>query len=210
MEHLRSGQPEKYPNKNERDKNTPIHRAMRKYGVDNFKLEIIENCSIEELDEKEKFYISLFKSNDREFGYNLSNGGQKTFGLKGERHSQAKLTQEEVNEIKFLLKTTTLNSREIIAKYPKVKSTDLISQINTGRIWYDEKEKYPLRPTYYGSPGTKNPSAKFSKEQIIAIRKKYKNGAIINQLAKEYGVNFRTIKNIVNYISYKDIKEEEE
>ena len=36
LEHLRSGQPEKYCKKSERDSNTPIHKAMQKYGVENF------------------------------------------------------------------------------------------------------------------------------------------------------------------------------
>ena len=44
-EHIRSAQPEKYNKKSERDSNTPIHRAMQKYGIDNFEIQILEKCS---------------------------------------------------------------------------------------------------------------------------------------------------------------------
>jgi group I intron endonuclease len=47
---------------------------MREKGVDNFTFEILEKCSITELNEKEKFYINLYQSYD--FGYN-STGGNK-------------------------------------------------------------------------------------------------------------------------------------
>lgn len=55
--------------------NSPLNRAFNKYGLENFTFEIIEECSIEELDEKEIYYISLYKSNEDEFGYNLTSGG---------------------------------------------------------------------------------------------------------------------------------------
>ena len=53
-EHLRSGQPEKYAHKGKRDINTPIHKAMQKYGITNFSITILEECLPKELDEKEK------------------------------------------------------------------------------------------------------------------------------------------------------------
>lgn len=59
--------------------NNPLKRAFNKYGLENFDFEIIEECSIEELDEKEIYYISLYKSNEYEFGYNLTSGGGRCF-----------------------------------------------------------------------------------------------------------------------------------
>jgi group I intron endonuclease len=75
MEHLRSGQPEKYSIKSERDKNVPIHQAMQKYGIDNFEARVLEECERSKLDEKEKYWISHFNSNNKEIGYNLTEGG---------------------------------------------------------------------------------------------------------------------------------------
>ena len=45
---------------------------MREKGIDNFTFEILEKCSIAELNEKEKFYIDLYQT--YEFGLNGNKG----------------------------------------------------------------------------------------------------------------------------------------
>lgn len=52
-----------------------IGRAIRKYGEDKFYVELLEECLIEELNEREKYWISFFKATDNRFGYNMSIGG---------------------------------------------------------------------------------------------------------------------------------------
>ena len=42
--------------------NTPFYRALRKYGSNNFTFEIIEQCNVEELDDKEIQYIYQYNS----------------------------------------------------------------------------------------------------------------------------------------------------
>ena len=74
-----------------------IHKAMRKYGIDNFSFEVLEECDIERLDEREQYWIAYLDSMNREKGYNLVSGGQSNMALSGENHSQAKLTQKEVD-----------------------------------------------------------------------------------------------------------------
>jgi len=39
----------------------PINIALLKYGYSNFKLEILEFCDIDILEEREKYYMDLFK-----------------------------------------------------------------------------------------------------------------------------------------------------
>lgn len=56
--------------------NHKLARAFRKYGDENFIIEPIEECLIEELDEKEKYWIAFYKSTQDEFGYNISDGGE--------------------------------------------------------------------------------------------------------------------------------------
>ena len=55
----------------------PIIAAMRKYGMEHFKFEIIEDniSSKEELDQKEIMYIQQFNSLCSQNGYNLEHGG---------------------------------------------------------------------------------------------------------------------------------------
>ena len=56
----------------------PLYQSIRKYGTDNFKFEVICQyfcITIDELNEYEKYYIKLYKSTDRKYGYNITSGG---------------------------------------------------------------------------------------------------------------------------------------
>ena len=78
-----------------------LNSAFNKYGVENFKCELIVNCEINELDNYEKKYI--YDLNTRfPNGYNLTNGGQKCGFEKGK-----KIVLEE--EIKPSLETIMNN-----------------------------------------------------------------------------------------------------
>ncbi len=55
---------------------TFFHRAIRKYGVANIVSTVLfESAYREEALEKERDYISMFKSNEELYGYNLTSGG---------------------------------------------------------------------------------------------------------------------------------------
>lgn len=59
-----------------RDSQDLIHKAMRKYGFENFKFELIAFFdNFDGADMAEPFYIALYNSRDMEYGYNLSPGG---------------------------------------------------------------------------------------------------------------------------------------
>lgn len=51
-----------------------IHRAMRKYGINHFKVTEVENCSLEEVSEREKYWIKYYDSYNN--GYNETQGGE--------------------------------------------------------------------------------------------------------------------------------------
>jgi len=53
-----------------------IDRSINKYGSDNFICELIDTAnSLEELNQKEKYWIKYYNSTDRNIGYNLTLGG---------------------------------------------------------------------------------------------------------------------------------------
>jgi group I intron endonuclease len=54
---------------------TYLNKAILSYGEDKFIVEMIHKCPVDELNQWEKHYIALFKSNTREGGYNLTSGG---------------------------------------------------------------------------------------------------------------------------------------
>ena len=50
-----------------------VHKAMREEGIWNFTFELVEECSREQLNEREKYYIQFFST--EQMGYNQKAGG---------------------------------------------------------------------------------------------------------------------------------------
>lgn len=61
-------------------------RAIKKYGWNTFTHEILETgiASQDEANAKERFYIALYRSNEKKYGYNVQSGGQYTGELSKE------------------------------------------------------------------------------------------------------------------------------
>lgn len=61
-----------------------LYKAIRKYGLDNFKFEVVEQCDEPLLNDREKYYIALYRSyigwSDAR-GYNMSIGGEGQSGF---------------------------------------------------------------------------------------------------------------------------------
>jgi len=62
--------------KNDRSINMYIKRAIHKYGKQNFNISLLEECPIENLNEREKYWIAFYDSYNK--GYNLTLGGQQS------------------------------------------------------------------------------------------------------------------------------------
>jgi group I intron endonuclease len=70
---------------------TYLSKAIRKYGVENFKVETICKCNkIESLKVLEKYYIKKFKSKYPN-GYNLTDGGDGVFGYHHTEETKKKI-----------------------------------------------------------------------------------------------------------------------
>jgi len=112
----------------------PLYRAMRKYGLDNFSFEIIEECPQELLNEREKYWISYY--NTYYDGYNQTLGGQG-----------ASVVNPKITEIKQELKQFNLTIKQIADKYNL--SPQQLAAINNGRAHFDENESYPIRKNVF-------------------------------------------------------------
>ena len=112
----------------------PLYRAIRKYGLENFSFEVLEECDQKELDKKEQEYILFYNSFGD--GYNQNEGGTSC------SHMQ-KLSEEDISEIYDLLANSSLSQKDIANLY-KV-GMDVISTINNGKTRYHEGINYPIR-----------------------------------------------------------------
>ena len=74
----------------------PVDIAIHKYGKENFIFEVVEECSLEQLNQREEFWIQYYDS--YKMGYNCSKGGgQQSIGS---NNGRARLTEEDVVEIR--------------------------------------------------------------------------------------------------------------
>ena len=79
-----------------RNRDIPVDMAIQKYGPDAFTFEVIEECSLDDLDEREKFWIAYYNTY-KGFGYNCNEGGGN---FRGSNNGRAKLTEEDVAYIR--------------------------------------------------------------------------------------------------------------
>lgn len=174
-----------HKNENTQDYDTKFYRALRKYGFENFNYEILESAdyfSKEELNEKEIKWIAYY--NSYEEGYNSNRGGFKVTES-GEDHPMAKLTNQQVLEIKHKLKTTTISQYTLAEEYGVTQS--LIAEINTGKRWNSVGiEKYPLRNQGVMRTGSKNAKARLTDKQVMDMRRRNANGESRTSIFEDY------------------------
>jgi len=113
---------------------TYFHRMLRKYGFENFDFEILEECSQQELNEREIYYIDKYNALFPN-GYNMSKGGKYS--------ANKKIDFEQREEIYNLLKNSSMTITDIANKFGLHINT--VSQANRGELWFDENTKYPIR-----------------------------------------------------------------
>lgn len=118
-------------------KNIPLKRSIEKYGIENF--DICKNYDIafskEELDIKEMNWIRIFNSNHKDFGYNLTEGGNGTRGYIPSREQREK-------------QSSILKGRRCGKDNP-----------NYGNRWSDEQKMYLSKIKKEKSLGKNNPRA---------------------------------------------------
>lgn len=87
-----------------------FHCAIRKYGIESFVWEILEECDDKILNEREIYYIDYYKSNCGKFpetGYNMTNGGDGGYILEhhpNKKEIYAKMAKSNSGENNFLNK----------------------------------------------------------------------------------------------------------
>lgn len=123
-----------------------ISKAIHKYGKENFAFDILEECKVEELDEKEAYYIKYYNCL-------VPNGYNVTEYQNGIHTTYTNYNKDVLLEIVNLIKNTNMSFKEIGNKFNLTGRN--IYYINNGSIHHLSNEIYPLRSTYV-APAKKN------------------------------------------------------
>lgn len=116
----------------------PLYRAFRKYGIENFSFEIIEELvNYENSNEREKYWIEYYNCFGSDKGYNATKGGDGGVTCENPREKYGKLTTEEV---------IYLRKRFEEGKYPasyiyECEFKDKISKRGFQAIWLGQNAK---------------------------------------------------------------------
>lgn len=108
-------------------------QTLKVVGEDAFIFEVVEECSAEELKNKERYWIKFYNCcvlENREKGYNLTYGGEE---YRSDKNPWAKLTIQQVNEIIDKLVNTKISIGKIAKEYKVHHNT--ISNINRCKTW---------------------------------------------------------------------------
>lgn len=175
----------------------PVDIAIQKYGKDAFTYEIIEKCPIEELNQKEQYWIKYY--NSIKGGYNCSEGGnQQSIGT---NNGRSKLTEQDIIKIRKAYNNHK-KQKDVYEEYKDIISFGYFQNLWQGRSWThimpevftEENKKYYI---YQNSYGGNSATAQFSNDEVIQIRKRY-----VSESAKEI---YKDYKNRVSYQTFQSI-----
>lgn len=140
------------------DHHTEIHQAMNKIGIEHFSYRVLEECLLEDLNKKEKYYIQKYDSYRN--GYNMTLGGEDN---KYEGNGRAILTLEQVEEIR-LMYGAKIPFRDAFKRYKGIISKrgfQKVWQYQTWRgifpeVYTDENMKWHATNAKASKDGNKN------------------------------------------------------
>lgn len=190
-------------NKNTHIYNYPLYRAIRKYGLDNFKFEVIEETDQTNLTEEEQYFIDKYQSLDPNHGYNLVPAIDPK---RGENCNWAVLTNKETLLIIDLIKDSNLSFVEIGSMFNV--SGSCIEDINKGRRRRQEGLIYPLRSNArsIAHRGEKQNTAALTEKEVLEIRNRYVNETI-KEIYKDFSdkISFTGFKKIIYGTTWKHL-----
>lgn len=156
-----------------KQRKVPIDMYINIFGIDNFDYEIVEECSLEDLDEKEKFYIKEY--NSIEEGYNYQEGGYNN--SIGEGNGRAILTEEDVIKIR-----TAYNNHKRPTEFYNKYFKDKITKSQFQRIWQGQSWSHIMpevlteeNKEYYTRIMQKENIPSLTKDEVLKYRKYYVN-----------------------------------
>lgn len=174
----------------------PLDIAIKKYGKDAFIFQVLEECPLDKLNERQSYWIKYY--NTIKDGYNCSQGGDQQ--SIGENNGRSKLTEQDVKNIR-LAYANHEKQQDVYKKYQNIISFGYFQNLWQGRSWShimpevftEENKKYYI---YENSKGGNSVGAKFTDEEVLKMRQRY-----VNESAKQI------YENCKDRISYQALQE---
>lgn len=191
-----------------------IHAALSKYGIDNFRFEIID-----ELDDEQGAYrtetrwILLLCSNLKKFGYNCNLGGEG--GVKPNEETRQKLIIAQNKPEKIKISSDMMKKRHhdnpgflsALHKGNQYTKGKKLSDVHKKKLSEHFSGRLVSKETKLKISGENNKCSKLTETQVLDIRSKHIPGqhCCNKNLAKEYHVSIGTIERIISRKSWKHI-----
>lgn len=183
----------------------PFDDEIKEKGINAFTYEILEECSIEELSEKEKYWTDKLEATK---SGNVFDGGLRD--VVGSNNPKAKLTEEDVINIR-LAYANHKKQKEVYEDYKSIISFGYFQNLWQGKSWShimpevftEENKQYYI---YQNSLGSNGASSAFTEEEVIIIRQRYVNESA-KEIYKDYSdrVSYQTFQAMLWGRSYKNL-----
>lgn len=192
---------QRYKDSSNKEYEKVLYKAFRKYGIENFDFSIIEECPLEKLREREKYWIAYFDTFHN--GYNATEGGEDILPMPGEKHPNHKLTENDVIYIRELWASKTLSTREMYYEYQHIIGKSGFKKIYTWQTWKDilpelnteeNREWHKSNGKSYSNSGEKNPNAVLSDIEYNKIKTRYLKGESLKSIFNDYSSFYKNYR----------------
>lgn len=188
-----------------------IRFALKKYGKENFRKEILEVCnSYDELNKKEKFWIKTLNSQNKDVGYNIREGGDMNLP-KDPKARNKNLSNAHKGKIftKEHRQNISKNHADVSGKknpmYGKTHS-DSVKEYNRSINLGRKPTKEQRIKMSFANKGENNSNSKLTQNQVIEIRRlHFEEGLQKKDIALMFNVKPACISKICNYLTWKDL-----
>lgn len=194
--------------------NSDFHKALRNFKETDFFWEIIEdNIPIEQLGEREKYWIQYYNSYKNGYNESLGGDGGSTKGhCQGDKNGRAKLTEQDVLFIRQKFKEGC-SKKECYEFFKDKISLGGFARVWTGQTWQHimpevfTKENIERNSKLGKSLAGKN-SRKLSNAEVHQIRQLKQNGLTYQEIYDKinHKVSLSTLKEIITYKTYKEVE----
>lgn len=187
--------------------NPHLQHAWNKYGENNFKFIILEECvedvSLEEINDLEIQYIKEYKNKKQ--SYNISDGGdgahgchlseeaKRKIGIKNHYNGLGRKASEATRKKMSIAQSNRKHTPESIAK---------MKEIHKGKV-FSKETREKISKTLQEHPTNQ----KHSKETIINLRRDREQcGLSVKELGEKYNIGERYVRMLINYKRWKNLR----